>query len=156
MVDIRRQAAAGAPRSSRRFRLAQQGSLACRCRPASAAPRRRRRSDRSRAPAPCDRCARLHQDGAAAAEGIEHQATTARAILDRVRHQCGRFDRWVHRQLFQPSRPHGVDAGIIPDVAAMAPVLPKLEIVGVRCGPGLQTNTSSCFASLQKGRTSAV
>src|SRR5581483_9551943 len=51
------------------------------------------------------------QNGAAAAKGVEHQAAAARAILERVRDQCDRLDRWVHGELLQPSRTHAVDAG---------------------------------------------
>src|SRR3990172_11813920 len=69
--------------------------------------------DRSRLPTGplgCD------QDRAAAAERIEHQAATARTILDRICDQCDRFDRWMHRQLFHAPRTHRVDPGVIPNV----------------------------------------
>src|SRR5260221_12296107 len=43
----------------------------------------------------------------------------------------------MHSQLFQPSRAQRADAGIVPDIRAIAPMLAELEIIDVRGGPGL-------------------
>src|SRR5262249_38908821 len=86
---------------------------------------------------PATRPLRCDRDRAAAAERVEHQTAAARAIFDCVRNQGDRLDSWMHGQFFRPSRAHAVDAGIIPDVAAVAPVLPELEVVDVSCGSRL-------------------
>jgi hypothetical protein len=62
-------------------------------------------------------------------KGIQHKAAAAGAILDRVRDQCDGLDGRMHRQFFQASRPHGVDAGIVPNVRAIASMLAELKIV---------------------------
>ena len=124
-------------RLPRRFRLTQQGrqiagvGLPAPHRDVDVGRVNLKRSRLAAGPLGCD------QDGAAAAEGIEHQTTTARAILDRVRDQCDRLDGRVHRQFFQSSRPHGVDTGIVPDVRPITPVLSELKIIDVRGAPGL-------------------
>src|SRR5262245_37234428 len=77
------------------------------------------------------------QNRAAAAERIEQQASPARAILYRIRYQRYRLDICVHRQFFQPSRTHGVDASVVPDICPMASVLAELKIIDVGSGAGL-------------------
>src|SRR5258708_8398547 len=43
----------------------------------------------------------------------------------------------MHRQLGPSSGTQRADAGIVPDIRAIAPMLAEPKIVGVRCGPGL-------------------
>src|ERR1043166_321542 len=68
---------------------------------------------------------------AGAGEGIQDDAVVARAVLDSVGdHARGLYGR-MHRQFFEPSRAKTIDAGVIPDIGPIAPVLSELEVVDV-------------------------
>src|SRR6266403_1546850 len=75
---------------------------------------------------------RGNQDCAAAAERVEDEVAPSGAVPDCVGDKANRLDRRVHLQLVHSLGAKRIDAGIIPDVRTVAPVLAKLEIVEVR------------------------
>jgi hypothetical protein len=58
------------------------------------------------------------------AEKIEHDAATARHVLDGVGYHRNWLDGRVKRKLIEPASLQGIDASIFPDVGPVAPVLP--------------------------------
>ena len=55
-----------------------------------------------------------------------------RAVANGVGNQRHRLDRGMHRQLFRAPRLQAVEAGIIPDIGAIAAMAAELDIIDVR------------------------
>ena len=60
----------------------------------------------------------------------------------------------MHRQLFQASRAQGVDAGVIPDVRAIAPMLAQLEIIDVPSAAVLPHEDQFVLAAIEAAHAS--
>src|SRR5947208_7468049 len=60
----------------------------------------------------------------------------------------------MHRQLFQPSRAQRADAGIVPDVRAIAPMLAELKIIAVHCGPTLPHEHQLMLRAIERAHAS--
>src|SRR5215469_15571176 len=71
------------------------------------------------------------QRGSAAPERIENQVATMRTIADGTRHKSDRLDGRMHGQFIKTIRTETVGAGIGPDVAPIAAMPAKIDIVDV-------------------------
>src|SRR6266516_3943613 len=60
----------------------------------------------------------------------------------------------MHRQLLRPSRTQRADAGIVPDICPIAPMLAELKIVSVRCGPGLPHEHQLMLRAIERAHAS--
>src|SRR5271155_2949611 len=78
--------------------------------------------------------------GAAAQKAIEYERTARGAVHHRVGHQRHRLHRRMEREqvalLAAPAE--GVDPRIAPDVAAVTPELPQLDVVAMRAAAALE------------------
>ena len=75
-----------------------------------------------------------HRLGAWAApqQAAEHELPALRDVEERVGHERDRLDGRMHLKLIHAAGLHGVDAGIVPDVRAVAATIAKAEGVRVR------------------------
>src|ERR1700746_1555366 len=73
------------------------------------------------------------QGRAAAEKGVEHDVAAGRAVEDRVGNHCYGLHGWVQRQeiALLAATGEGVGSRVMPDIAAVAPVLAELDIVAV-------------------------
>ena len=65
----------------------------------------------------------------AAPERIKNQVATVRTIADGIRHKSDRLDGRMHGQFIRTIRTETVGAGIGPDVASIAAMAAKIDIV---------------------------
>lgn len=69
------------------------------------------------------------QGGAGAAEEVEHDVAAPRHVPDRIGNHLHRLDGGMQGKLFHPPGVPRVDASILTDIGAVAPVLTQLESV---------------------------
>src|SRR3954471_1696625 len=56
----------------------------------------------------------------------------------------------MHRQLFQSSCAHRIDASIVPDICPTTTMLAELKIVDMRCAPGLPDERQFMFRAVER------
>ena len=89
------------------------------------------------------------QRGAAAGEGVEHDATALRAVENRIGDQLDRLYGGVEREFRIAILAETIDARIRPDIGPIAAVFAELDIVDMRPRAGFMPkfNTSRALAS---------
>ena len=95
---------------------------------------------------------------AAAEKSIQHDIPSRSAIHYRVCNQGDGFHRWMEReQIALVARSgKGIRAGIIPDVAPVAAVLPELNVVAMRPVTLLEYEHQLVLAAIERSHAGVV
>src|SRR5829696_7889108 len=83
-------------------------------------------------------------------KGVEHRLASFRTVPNGVGHESDRLHSRVHGELLVPFSPERVDAGVVPDVCAVASGVAKPEGVGVRCRPDLEDEDEFVLGAVER------
>src|SRR5262245_66533143 len=78
---------------------------------------------------------RSNDGRARTAEGVQHDFTAPRAVLDGIDHQRHRLDRGMHCKVVKPARAQRVDATIVPNVGPVSDATYALDGVTMMVSP---------------------
>src|SRR5271156_3849858 len=95
---------------------------------------------------------------AAPEKGVEHDITAGRAVEDRVGDHCYGLHGWVQRQeiALLAATGEGVGSRVMPDIAAVAPVLAELDIVAVPVAAVLKDKNKLVLAAVERAHPGIV
>ena len=86
-----------------------------------------------------------NQRRAAATKTVQDNVAAARTVADGVGDKGNRLDGRMHGEFVQTFSPKGVYAGIGPNIATVATMPPKFNVVDMFAAPFFQTKISSCW-----------
>src|SRR5262245_41622388 len=95
---------------------------------------------------------------AAAKKAIEYDVAAGRAVEDGIGDHCHRFDGRVQRQqiAFRAAAGQGIGSRIMPDIAAVAPKSPELDVVAVPVAAVLEDKDELVLAAGERAHPGIV